>query len=36
MRYQVVDNAFNRHWYPDLIGRVYDNPPSYAIVEVIK
>jgi hypothetical protein len=34
--FKVVDNEFNRAWYPTLIGQVYDNPPSYAIVERIK
>lgn len=28
----VVDCPFNRHWYPDLIGRTFTNPPSYAVV----
>jgi hypothetical protein len=29
----VVDNEFNRAHYSDIIGEVYDNPPSYAMVE---
>lgn len=30
--YYVVDNVFNRHWYPQIIGKRYVNPPSYAAV----
>lgn len=32
MRYLVVDCAFNREWYADMIGLTYDSPPSYAVV----
>lgn len=36
MPYQVVDNDFNRANYPSLIGQVFDNPPGYATVTIIK
>ena len=29
----VSDCEFNRQWYSNIIGRIYKNPPSYAIVE---
>lgn len=35
MRYRVADTPFNRHWYADIIGKVYDTPPAYAAVEEI-
>lgn len=31
----VVDDAFNRAHYADLIGQTFDNPPSYARVKQI-
>ena len=31
--YRVIDSAFNRRWYPELIGQVSDDPPSYAYVK---
>jgi hypothetical protein len=34
-KYRVVDNAFNRENYKNMIGEVYDNPPSYAAVEEV-
>lgn len=34
--YLVVECEFNRANYPDLIGIVYEEPPSYAIVKVLK
>lgn len=33
--YEVVDSDFNQANYPDLIGRVFENPPAYANVKVI-
>lgn len=30
--YVVVSSPFNKASYPNLIGRVFDNPPSYAQV----
>jgi hypothetical protein len=35
MRYLVVDCEFNRINYPDLIGRIFDEPPSYVHVRPI-
>lgn len=32
MIYFVTDCEFNQTNYPNLIGRIYSNPPSYAIV----
>lgn len=32
--YLVVDNEFNRAWYPHLVGQVFANPPSYAHLQV--
>ena len=29
IKYLVVNNAFNRHWYPNDVGRIYTNPPAY-------
>lgn len=28
----VVDNEFNQANYPDLIGKVFENPPGFAAV----
>jgi len=35
MGYLVVDNAFNRHWCPELIGKTFARPPSTCAVKVI-
>jgi len=35
-KYEVIDNPFNRENYPDLIGKILDNPPAYAQVKLIK
>lgn len=35
-KYLVVDNDFNRANYPNLVGKTFDSPPSYAQVKVIK
>jgi hypothetical protein len=34
--YYVIDNDFNQKNYPDLVGKTFDTPPSYAQVKVIK
>ncbi len=34
-KFLVVDCAFNQTNYPALIGKLYDTPPSYVVVEVI-
>ena len=34
-KFKVVDTAFNRANYPDLIGHLFDVPPGYAQVELI-
>lgn len=35
-KWRVVDNPFNRAWYPSLIGRTYTGqPPAYMAVEDI-
>ena len=34
--YYVIDNEFNQTNYPDLVGKTFDTPPSYAEVEVKK
>ncbi|NBU48223.1 MAG: hypothetical protein EBS34_12455, partial [Flavobacteriales bacterium] len=34
--YYVLDNDFNQKHYPDLIGKTFDTPPSYAKVKVVK
>lgn len=33
--YVVVDNAWNRQNYPDLIGKIFEKPPGYAAVAPI-
>jgi len=33
--YFVVKNEFNKHWYPDIVGKYYINPPAYAMVKEI-
>lgn len=33
--YLVVDDAFNRSHYQHLIGKTFDNPPSYATVKPV-
>jgi len=35
-KYEVIDNDFNRENYSDLIGKVFDTPPAYVQVKVIK
>lgn len=35
-RYRVVDSPFNQANYKDLIGKEFDEPPSYVQVELIK
>lgn len=32
MAYLVIDCPFNVAWCPQLIGKVFENPPSYAVV----
>lgn len=34
--FYVVDNDFNKKNYPELIGKTFENPPSYAQVKVVK
>ena len=34
-QYQVVDNDFNRAHYSNIIGKIFDSPPSYAQVKEI-
>lgn len=34
--YYVIDNDFNQKNYPDLVGKTFDTPPSYAQVKVVK
>lgn len=34
-KYLVVDNAFNRENYPDLVGKILDSPPAYAQVKEV-
>jgi ribosomal protein S6 len=34
--YYVVDNEFNQSHYPDLIGKTFESPPSYAQVKLVK
>lgn len=36
MAYKVVDNEFNRVNYKDIIGKIYNSPPSYAAVVEIE
>ena len=31
----VVNCEFNRQWYSSIIGKQYENPPSYARVKKI-
>ena len=33
--FEVVDCEFNRYWYPELIGKLFDNPPSYCMVRKV-
>ena len=33
MIYYVVNNEFNQAYYSDIIGLMYSNPPSYAVVK---
>lgn len=33
--YRVVDNEFNRQWYPELIGKTYERPPAYVQVKPV-
>jgi hypothetical protein len=35
-KYIVVDDDFNRVHYPDLIGKTFDNPPSFAKVKTVE
>ena len=37
-KYRVTDNPFNRANppYDSMIGKVYDNPPAYAAVELVQ
>lgn len=32
----VVDCPFNRAWYSDIIGKIYEVPPSYAVVKKLE
>ena len=34
--YYVIDNDFNRSNYPDLIGKTFETPPSFARVKLVK
>ena len=34
--YYVLDNDFNQKNYPDLVGKTFETPPSYAQVKVVK
>ena len=34
--YYVIDNDFNQKNYPDLVGKTFETPPSYAQVKVVK
>ena len=31
IKYLVIDCPFNQEWYPSLVGKELDNPPSYAV-----
>ncbi len=31
-KYKIIDSTFNRANYPDLIGKIVENPPPYATV----
>lgn len=33
---KVIDNWFNKKNYADLIGKIYINPPSYAIIQTVE
>lgn len=35
--YKVVDNEYNRQWYPEIIGNIYpaDKVPGYVVVQEI-
>ena len=35
-RFLVTECEFNRQWYPRLIGKTFDTPPSYARVRDTK
>lgn len=35
MSFKVKDNEFNRHWYGNLIGIRFKNPPGYVCVEIV-
>ena len=35
VNYVVVDDDFNRQWYKDIIGKVYDTPPPFAHVKEV-
>ncbi len=35
-KFIVIDNEFNRTNYPDLVGKIFDSPPSYAQVKPIE
>jgi len=34
-KYIVVNCEFNQKYYSDIIGKVYEIPPSYAIVKEV-
>lgn len=36
MKYRVTKCEFNKLHYPELIGEVFDTPPSYARVEEVE
>lgn len=37
MKFYIVTNCeFNQHNYPDLINQITENPPGYAIVQVLE
>jgi len=35
-KFKVTDSEFNRANYPDIIGEVFDTPPAYANVEMVR
>lgn len=35
-KYRVTDHPFNKQNYPDMIGKIVSNPPSFARVELVK
>jgi hypothetical protein len=34
-KYLVIDCGFNQKWYKNIIGMIFEIPPSYAIVKKV-